>query len=152
MSCNDFHLVKGSTTCYQIQQGATLNWITFLYPSDLTAWVPTGQLRRNYADLDQSILAQFSFDPLVYGPQTINGVTANYTSIRPILTAAQTALLPPTKQGIVLIDGDTITVGGKNAKAGTDLWVYDVEIASSLSTVIKVARGLVQVIQEVTRA
>jgi len=157
MACQEFNLVRSSDSCYPITQGSTFNNVTFLYPSDVSTWSPRGQIRKNYADVDAAIEASFSFDALSYGSYTINGVTSNYTAIRPTLTATQTQGLEATKQGIVAVDGIYITITDANGNAkksavGTDLWVYDIELESGGGTVIKVARGLVQVLREVTRA
>ena len=157
MACQEFNLVWSSETCYAVVQGSTLDWLTFLYPSDVTTWTARGQIRKNFADIDLTVDAAFSFDTLTYSSYTIDGVTSNYTAIRPILSATQTQALEATKRGVVTVDGAYITIRGsdgndKKATIGKDLWVYDVEIQSAGGTVIPIARGAVQVLQEVTRA
>jgi len=154
--CQIFNLVWSAESCYAIVQGSTFNWLTFLYPSDVTAWTPRGQIRQNYADLDATVDATFSFPALTYGTYTINGVTSNYTAIKPQLTATETQNLTASKPGIVTVDGAYVTIIGvdgneKKATIGKDIWVYDVDIQSPGGDVIKVGRGLVQVLQEVTR-
>ena len=140
MACGVFDLVQTSDSCYAIVQGSTLNWLTFYYPADVSTWTPSGQIRRNYADSDSTILADFSFDALTYGTFTVNGSSGSYTQIRPILTNVQTQGLPIT----------TWTTGS-DYKPGKNVWVYDLEIRSAGNTVVKVSRGVVQVLPEVTR-
>ena len=157
MSCTEYNLIWTEDSCRAIVQGKTFNWLTFLYPSDVTTWTPRGQVRQNFADIDLTIDASFSFSALAYGPHTVNGITSNYTSIRPILTATQTTALPATKRGVVTVDGAYITITGvdgieKKATIGTDIWVYEVELESPGGTVVPIGNGLFQVLQEVVRA
>jgi len=140
MACGVFDLVQDSSACYAIIQGSTLNWLTFYYPADVSAWTASGQIRRNYADSDSLVLAAFSFDSLTYGTFTVNGASSQYTQIRPILTNVQTQGLPITTWKL-----------GDEYKAGKNIWVYDLEIRSPGDTVVKVSRGVVQVLPEVTR-
>lgn len=140
MACGVFDLVQDSSACYAIIQGSTLNWLTFYYPADVSSWTATGQIRRNYADSDSTILASFSFDTLTYGTFTVNGSSGSYTQIRPILTNVQTQGLPITSWK-----------SGDDYKPGRNIWVYDLEIKSTGNVVVKVSRGVVQVLPEVTR-
>jgi hypothetical protein len=158
VSCNEYNLVWTEDACRAIVQGITFDWLTFLYPADISTYTPRGQVRRNFAELDLTIDASFSFASLTYGTYTIGGVTyTNVTKVRPILTDEQTQALPASKRGIVAVDGAYVTITGadgveKKAAIGTDIWVYDVEAESPGGTVVQVAHGLVQVLQDVTRS
>ena len=137
-------------------QGKTFNWLTFLYPSDVSTWTARGQIRKDFADIDTTIDATFVFPALAYGAHTVNGVTSNYTAIQPTLSATITQALPASKRGVVTVDGAFVSIAGtdgkdKAAKIGTDIWVYEVEIESITGVVIPIAQGLCQVLQEVVR-
>lgn len=156
VSCPTYDLIWSADSCRAIVQGKTFNWLTFLYPSDVTTWTPRGQIRRNFADIDLTVDASFSFDALTYGAHTVNGVTSNYTTIRPILSAIQTQALTATKRGVVTIDGAYVSITGtdnveKRAVIGTDIWVYEIEIESPSAVVVQISQGLCQVLQEVAR-
>lgn len=138
-------------------QGISFDWLTFLYPADISTYTPRGQIRRDFAELDATIDASFSFAPLSYGTFTISGTTyTNVTKVQPILTATQTQALPASKRGIVTVDGAYVSITGadgvdKKAAIGTDIWVFDIEAESPGGTVVLIAKGLTQVLQDVTR-
>lgn len=126
-----------------ILQGADFA-LTILYPDqDLTAYTPAGQIRKNYLYLNGELLANFSFDPLVYGVVTFpaTGQTGNATTIIARLNNTITKALPIP-----------ILRESKNSKntVGVNSWVYDIELQSPTSEILKLVKGLVEVCPEVT--
>lgn len=126
---------------YAIIQGSTLDWLRFYYPDDISDWSPRGQIRNNYAYLAGEVLADFSFEPLVYGIVTYPDLTtANKTIIIPTLTDIQTSALPATRE----ISSYYLR------KVGVTRWVYDIELESTTGRVIKISSGTVEVKPEIT--
>jgi hypothetical protein len=143
---NVFHLTKtdyedGSN--FSIQQGSSFDWLVFYYPEDISTWLPRGQIRTNYAQKGGELIAEFDFDLLVYASQTIDGVTAFRTKIRPKLSATQTEAMNFNLR--TRKSSDEIAVPGRN------VWVYDIELEHPTNgTVIKLSRGFVEVELETT--
>lgn len=141
MSCSTFNLIDDDSGCYAIRQGATFDSLVILWPDDdLTDWTPRGQIRTNYVDASGVVLAEFTFADLTFGPETIDGTTANYTRILPSLSASETqAISAPPKA----LTEDFIP--------GSNCWVYDIEIESPDGVVKRLVEGVVTVSREVTR-
>jgi hypothetical protein len=140
--CRDFNLDNLSGGCYAIQQGATLDWLTLFYKDqDITSWSPSGEIRNKYAYQGGVVLANFSFDPLLYGSVTEGGETFTATIIHPYLSATDTLSLPIT---LSRTSSDRVIVG-RNA------FVYDLKLESPNGEVIMVAKGLIEVMPDVTR-
>jgi hypothetical protein len=140
-----FHLTATDheSASYAIKQGATFDFVAFYYEENLSTWTPRGQIRDNYADKNGTIQASFSFDPLVFGPVTIDGITKNYTKVKPILSATETRNL--TFNLKTRSSASDIVTPGKN------VWVYDIELESPGGIVRRDIQGWVEVSSEVTR-
>jgi hypothetical protein len=124
-----------------IYQGGTFESLFILHPSDLTGWGIRGQVRSNYLQNAGIVYADFVFAPLVFAPTVVNLLTVNRTTIQPIIPAAVTKLIPLTRP----VSED------EPAKVGKHYWVYDLELIEPIgSRIIKLARGLVACIPEVT--
>jgi hypothetical protein len=145
MACDTYHLTTTdhTDTCHAIIQGATYYLPVIYYPEDISTWVVRGQIRKNYADLEPTVLANFSFNPIVYGSTTLNGVEASRSMIRGFIPANITATIPTTPRLRKSV--------ADRAIIGTNVWVYAIEIASPSSEVIRLLNGFVEVELEVVR-
>lgn len=144
MTCRDFNLDNLSSpgACYAIEQGINFNWLTLYYQNqDISNYTPVGQIRTNYADLSENILATFQFEPLIYGTVNTGTETFEATVIRPFLTHDQTQTIPATRNRTA---SDRVFIG-RNA------FVYDIKLISPTGERLLLTRGLVQVIPDVTR-
>lgn len=135
-----FNLAHTTEGNYAIQQGITFQGISFYYKNvDLTDYKVTGQIRSNYASSQGTVLANFEFDPLVFGTVTIGDYDSfEATIVTPKLTDEITAKIPATVPMETLI-------------AGISGWTYDIKLESPTGASIIVVMGLVQVIPDVTR-
>jgi hypothetical protein len=123
-----------------IRQGATFS-IVFNYLGDVASYSPRGQIRSDYASNDGTLLATFSFDPLVYQLITKpNGSQCMATVITAKLSAIATADMP--------IPNLRKTANDKNV-IGTNTYVYDIELEDD-GVVLRIVEGLVEVLPEVT--
>jgi hypothetical protein len=139
--CHIFNL-DNLDSCSAIEQGATLDFLTFYYKDqDITSWSPSGEIRNKYAYQNGSILATFRFEPLLYGSVTEGGETFLATVIRPYLTAEDTLFLPVT---LPRTKSDRVIMG-------RNTFVYDIKLQSPSGQVIILSRGLVEVVPDVTR-
>ena len=134
----EFHLTKtDNNTNYSIKQGATFFIRAKYKGADLSTWTPRGQIRKKYADSDETVIATFGFIENSYD------VVNDWTLIVATLSAEETRLLPvPTKRRSN--SRDTVLVG-------TNVWVYDLEIESTSGEVIRFLEGYVEIDPEVTR-
>jgi hypothetical protein len=124
-----------------IYQGATYKSLVFFHPQDLSLWTPRGQIRTNWLRLDGELLADFLFLPLTFGTVVLSGLPHDRTTIVPILSHQITQLIPATRP----------VLNNEAPKVGKNAWVYDLELVSpSGSEVLKLARGLVEVLPEAT--
>lgn len=140
-----FHLTDTDHTdgCFGIRQGETLNYLTFYYPADVSTYTPRGEIRDNYADNSGTLLASFTFDPLVYANVTLPGGGSGFrTVIIPKLSATVTESIPFTQNRTSASDAVII---------GRNVYVYDIELESTGGDVIRLAYGWVEIIPEVTR-
>ncbi len=117
---------------YAIRQGKTYQ-ISFNYAEDVTTATPLGQIRTNYAQDENILLASFSFLPMVYD------LITNKTTITAQLSAQQTESIPYTKYQ------------GTDSPNIRNCYVYDMELVFPDGTVKVLApTAFVQVIPEVT--
>lgn len=123
-----------------IYQGENFESLTLHYPEDLSTWLPRGQIRKNYLYKQGSLLANFSFKPIIWAEVLVEENLSFRTIVIPTLSHLITASLPIPKPR-----------GDSNFKPGSNCWVYDIElIKPDLSSSIKLVRGYVEVIPEVT--
>ena len=137
MTTNTYHLTytDNQPNDYSINQGVDYTF-TIQYPADITLWVPTGTIRRNWADNDTTQhLALFNFQTPIY--DSITGLT----TILPYLTAEQTSLIP-----------HTLTRANSKVPAvpGSNVWVYDIDIVSLSGQSHRLVGGYVEVRPGVT--
>lgn len=142
-----FHLtaVDNYPYNYSIQQGATLDWLTFVVEGDYKDWLPRGQIRDKYPNTGGTIKAEFSFDPLIFGEVTLpTGIKIMGTKIKPKINASTTTAFDwiQTKMQARKARTDT-AVPGKN------VWVYDIELVKD-TEVIRLVQGNVEVSPNVT--
>jgi hypothetical protein len=93
-----------------IQSGADWSQISFFVREDISDWLPVGQIRTDFFDRDNVLIADLQFDPILYGSVTIPGRPPFMaTTIRPKLPAAITKTMPsatrPHKYDIFLVRG-----------------------------------------------
>lgn len=132
MAINQINLVDTETTCNSITQGESFSK-TYLYPGDVTAATPTGQIRDNYAQDGGLLLGEFTFDTLTYFS------TEDKTKIVANLDPATTSAIPYT---------DFLGEGTPTKK---NCHLYDIELTFPTTEVKKVVRtSLVQVNPEIT--
>lgn len=143
-----FHLTytdhEGDTS-YAINQGCTFDSLVILSEEDYSGWTARGQIRDKYRQDGGVILANFEFNnPLVFAPETIEGVTKNYTKIRPILSASVTDSLNFNLK----VRSDL----GVDAVPGKNVWIYDIQVVSANGlTVYPIVNGWVEIFKEVTQ-
>jgi hypothetical protein len=113
-----------------IYQGANFDSLTLYYPSDVSSWTPRGQIRKTYLYQQGEVVANFDFAPLTWSQVEVNSVLVYRTVVIPSLTHTATAAIPVPRKGN---------------------WVYDIELVNPGNTkVIKLARGTVEILPEVT--
>jgi hypothetical protein len=111
-----------------IQSGADWQAISFFVREDVTLWLPVGQIRTDYLDKQNTLIADLQFLPLVYGAVTLPGKPPfNATTIAPKLLAAITKDMP----------------------AANKPYVYDIFLVKGLERRFLVG-GAAQVLPEVT--
>lgn len=144
---NTFHLTYTDyedDISYAIYQGCTFELDIFL-EDNYSGWTARGQIRDRYRQDGGVLLAEMTFvHPLVFAPETIDGVTKSYTRLSTLIPASVTdALLWNLK---IRSSADVDAVPGKN------VWVYDIQLVSANGvTVHPVLRGFVEVLKESTQ-
>lgn len=131
---------------FSIEQGATLNWFTFVVPGNYSQWIIRGQIRNNYSSRGGIIKTTFNFNPLIYGEITREDNTIIIgTVIKPYLTAQQTQSLDWLESKMIPRNSYLdIVIPGKN------VWLYDIELENSQNEVIRLLEGYVEVKPGVT--
>lgn len=119
---------------YAVRRGADYELIKFYLGEtehgDLSLWLPKGEIRTDYLDQPNELLASFNFLPLTFGTVAIAGRPPFVaTLIAPYLTAAQTKDLQ-------------IPDRGKS-------WVYDIFLSLGLERKY-IAGGALGVLPQVT--
>lgn len=139
------HLTKTdytNGTNFAVCQGSTFCTPQIYIKFDYSLWTPRGQIRRNYADVDPVVLANFTFDPIVYASVDINGDIDDRSLIVAKLDDSITETLPVTPLRRTISDA---------VRVGTNVWVYDIELESPTGVVNNLVSGYVEVLPEVTR-
>lgn len=136
---DQFHLTltDNAPNNYAIIQGANYSF-SVLFPGDYSTWIPSAQIRKNYADKDSVVLVEFTFATNEYDSGT------DKTRFTAYLDAEETKELPVTP----------LRKTGESARLGTNVWCYDMEITNpdDITNVIKLIRlSYVEVLAEVTR-
>ena len=126
---------------FAIYQGNTFNDVTFYYRDiDLSTYTPAGEIRTTYLEKAGTLLATFSFSPLVFASVTVGSETFNATIIVPRLSAAQTSAIPSTLPRA----SDSSAFA-----AGITGWTYDIKLVGGTEAEL-VVRGFVEVFPQTT--
>lgn len=131
-----------------IEQGASLNWLTFVVAADFRGWTPRGEIRNNYVSLGGEVKGEFDFKPLVYGEVTLeDGVTKiTGTVIRPYMDATATSQLDWAQTRMKLRSSPY-----EKPIPGRNVWVYDIELLSPTGEIVRVVQGFVEVSLQATQ-
>lgn len=115
---------------YSIRRGADWDRVQYFLHEDYSGWTPKGQVRTDYLDRPNDLLAEFSFLPLSFATITIPGRPPfQATTIIPSLAAAQTKLIPTPPRG--------------------QSWVYDIFLSQGTKRLFVIG-GTVGILPEVT--
>ena len=128
-----------------IQQGATFALGMSIVGDDYLLWIPKAQIRKNYADVEEEVLAEFIFSDF-----TFDGTYTNFTMR---LLASQTATLPRTKPYKAKKTPVNLPYKEPAPRViGTAAFLYDFEITSPDENVtIKLIQpSYVEVLGEIT--
>lgn len=120
---------------YALVQGKTFDKLDFLFPGDVSDYVPKAQVRKrwHYKEPNKDPIIEFAFLPLIYDEDT------DKTLVRPRLSATQTAALPVTGYQ------------GENNPDESSAYVWDLELKDEgTGRVIGLDWAWVQIKPEVT--
>ena len=156
MKCATYHLIDSDLGCKSLQIGSAFGVSPFsnglqlfIKDIDLTGSQFIGNVRKNYASIESTVMASFTFSTIVYEPKLINGVSVNgsKSSMSMSTIEAKKLILPDepfpiitnlAKQLQKFLEDGTI-------KIGVNCWIYEVKLINNGEVYPIVKPSLVQV-------
>lgn len=143
---SQFNLTKtDNLDDYSVVQGATLKVIIRFIGSDISNWEFKGQIRKNWLDNEEDILADFDFAtiPPQSTTETIDSTPTTVTYITGLIDEAITANIPLIRR--IRASAQETAIPGKN------VWVYDIFGKNpSPEDVLRLKWGWVEIAPRVT--